>query len=382
MIELISYWKVACPAVVRIKPCYLNKEQVNWWKKLYFNGLGEFFYLNRIRTDIEDFMKVVIDSEDHLAAGSFKFNDTILVPVGGGKDSSVTLDLLKRTFGDKVLPFVLNSRGAIQSVISRAGIDSDKVVEFKRIIDPVLIDLNKKGYLNGHTPFSALLAYLTLLAAVLTGSKDIVLSNESSADEATDVESGANHQYSKTYEFERDFRTYVSKYINDEINYFSFLRPLTESGISRLFSRMPQYFEVFKSCNAGSKTDSWCCKCPKCLFTTIILAPFIDEKTIVKIFGQNILHDKGLIPILQQLTGETPSKPFECVGTIDEVRLSLAAVIKKYSEKELPVLLRYFKENMGSDSLLLRADDIYHIDFSERHFLNDRYLKILLNAIS
>lgn len=382
MIELVSYWKAVCPIVVRIKPYSLTVEQVMWWKKLYFNGLGEFFHLNRIRTDMEHFMTIVNDSGSPAQQSGFHFNDTILVPVGGGKDSSVTLELLTQSFGERVIPFILNSRGAIRDVISRAGIPDDRVIEFKRIIDPVLIDLNNQGYLNGHTPFSALLGFVTLLASVLSGSRDIVLSNESSADEATDAESGVNHQYSKTYVFENDFREYVTRYINPEINYFSFLRPLKESGISLLFSQMPQYFDVFRSCNAGSKTNSWCCNCPKCLFTAIILSPFIEETQIVKIFGKNILEDASLLTFLQQLTGETPSKPFECVGTIDEVRLSLAAAIKKNQDRELPLLLRYFYEQAGTALEMTHTDEIYRIDFSNRHFLRDPYLKILRDAIT
>ena len=51
MIELVSYWKAACPPKVVIKCHQLSFEQINWWKKLYFNGLGEFFYLNGIETN-------------------------------------------------------------------------------------------------------------------------------------------------------------------------------------------------------------------------------------------------------------------------------------------------------------------------------------------
>jgi len=46
MAELVSYWKCACPPVVEIRCGGLSEEQKLWWKKLYFNGLGEFFYRN------------------------------------------------------------------------------------------------------------------------------------------------------------------------------------------------------------------------------------------------------------------------------------------------------------------------------------------------
>jgi UDP-N-acetyl-alpha-D-muramoyl-L-alanyl-L-glutamate epimerase len=43
MVEMVSYWKAACPPLVIVKPFKLNEEQVKWWKNLYFSGLGEFF---------------------------------------------------------------------------------------------------------------------------------------------------------------------------------------------------------------------------------------------------------------------------------------------------------------------------------------------------
>lgn len=39
MVELISYWKSACPEKVIIECGELNKEQIEWFKKLYYYGL-------------------------------------------------------------------------------------------------------------------------------------------------------------------------------------------------------------------------------------------------------------------------------------------------------------------------------------------------------
>ena len=58
LIELISYWKCTCSPRVIIKCGRLNKEQINWFKKLYFYGLGELFFTNEIKTNIEEFMEI------------------------------------------------------------------------------------------------------------------------------------------------------------------------------------------------------------------------------------------------------------------------------------------------------------------------------------
>src|ERR1035437_5862449 len=98
MIELISYWKAACSPKVIIKPHALTEEQITWWKKIYFNGLGEFFYLNGIdNPDPDTFIEIIAEGTP-ITVPDFKLDESaVLVPIGGGKDSVVTLELLRQT---------------------------------------------------------------------------------------------------------------------------------------------------------------------------------------------------------------------------------------------------------------------------------------------
>ena len=343
MIELISYWKIACPKDVVIKPYTIDEEQIRWWKKLYFNGLGEFFYVNGIKTSINEFMHIESEISPLLAVGrnddpktSFRaerseveeshLNEQTLIPVGGGKDSVVTLELLKNRV--PAIPLIINPRGATNECVATAGFNESQVAIVKRTLDPTMLNMNAEGYLNGHTPFSALLAFYTILLGFATKSKYIALSNESSANEPTVPDTEINHQYSKSVAFENDFRHYVAKYINADIQYFSFLRPLNELQIAKLFSRAKEYRKAFKSCNAGSKTDSWCGRCPKCLFTWLALSPFISRDELKDIFGKDLLKDNDLRPILDQLDGSVEVKPFECVGTVGEVRACINNILQ------------------------------------------------------
>ena len=344
MVELISYWKAACPGKVIIKPAGLSREQKEWWKKLYFLGLGEFFYLNSIEADEHTFMDIEAEGEIFSDLATPDLKEWVILPVGGGKDSVVTLDLLKGYYD--VMPMVLNSRGATSAVIEASGIPAEDSLFITRHLDPLLIELNARGYLNGHTPFSALLAFISLTAALFTGRKYIVLSNESSANEATIPGTNINHQYSKSFEFENDFRSYVSKYITRNIEYFSFLRPLNELQIAWLFSRLPAYHSIFRSCNAGSKTDSWCGKCPKCLFTFIILSPFMGIERLSSVFGKNMLEELSMSETLRQFTGAADEKPFDCTGTVDEINLALCESIRQNKGLVLPALLEQYA---GSD---------------------------------
>ncbi|MBQ9472843.1 MAG: UDP-N-acetylmuramoyl-L-alanine--D-glutamate ligase [Bacteroidales bacterium] len=343
MIELISYWKCLCPPTVRIVPCKLCDEQLAFWRKLYYNGLGEFFYTNGIKATEQDFMKIECTGTRDMGPVDITLGNGYLVPVGGGKDSVVSLELLREA-NVPMRPLIMNPRGATTLCAQRAGFSPDDTLVVNRTLDSTMLELNRQGCLNGHTPFSAMLAFYTLLAAALSGERNIALSNESSANEATIPGTKVNHQYSKSLEFENDFRAYVATYISSSFNYFSLLRPLSELQIAMLFSRHSKYFDVFKSCNAGSKQDIWCGKCAKCLFAYIILSPFIEPPTLQGVFGKDLLDDPDLAAYFDDLTGRSESKPFECVGTIDEVNTALAMTIDRwYSDNTpRPALLRNY----------------------------------------
>ena len=344
MAELVSYWKCACPPVVEVRCGGLSTWEKNWWKKLYFNGLGEFFYRNGITPDFDSFMTIEARSEQPL---SHRRNDLsgFMVPVGGGKDSVVTLELLKKT-GEDISAYIINPRPATLGCADAAGIPPERIIAPKRTIDKLLLELNKQGYLNGHTPFSAVVAFSAELFACMNGLKYIALSNESSANEAYVEGTSINHQYSKSTEFERDFREYCERGFGGYERcpeYFSLLRPWSEWQIAREFVKYPQYFGVFQSCNLGSKNNTWCCNCAKCLYVYILLAAFLDDDVLVGIFGCNMLEKEELSAMFYGLILDGEDKPFECVGTKDEVRLSLEMACQR-RKSDPPALLRRWRE--------------------------------------
>ena len=378
MVELISDWKTACPPKVIVDPYCLNEEQTAFWKKIAFHGLGEFFYLNGIETSPDEFLTLEYTAEKIPEKGTVSALDAVMVPVGGGKDSAVTLEILKKS-GKTIIPFAVNPRRAITDTVTAAGYDH--MLSVKRSLDPLLLELNAKGFLNGHTPFSALLAFLSSLTAAAGGYRYIALSNESSANEPTVAGTKINHQYSKSYEFESDFRDYLNRWITPDIEYFSFLRPMSELQIARLFSRFGKHHPVFRSCNAGSKTDSWCGHCPKCLFTFIMLHAFMGPEKLLAIFGSNLLESATLQKHFDELTGVAAVKPFECVGTVDEVNLALQQAVTFYPENNRPFLLdQYVKSGKGKqgDGSAFRKE---LQSLNTEHFLNPEFLKMLKDEL-
>ncbi|HAG14917.1 MAG TPA: hypothetical protein DCG69_00120 [Bacteroidales bacterium] len=375
MVELISYWKSACPSEVIVLPYRLNENQLQFWKKLYWNGLGEFFYTNGIETSEKDFMMLYSVSEKELRFAQLQSQERILVPIGGGKDSAVSLEILKNTTLE-LFPFIINPRLASRATVKQAEISNDFLLEAKRAIDPKLIELNQQGFLNGHTPFSAMLAFTALLQAYLFDIKYIALSNESSANEVSVANSHVNHQYSKSFEFENDFRNYAKTYITADIHYFSFLRPLSELQIACLFSKLESHHFSFRSCNVGSKTDSWCGNCPKCLFTYIILSPFLAQEKLSKMLGSNLLSNLSLNNSLKELRGQAETKPFECVGTIDEVNLALHQALLKQNYQSALVQTTDF--SASTEFLFDQALKEWNPD----HFLPEFLEKLLKQKLS
>jgi hypothetical protein len=372
--EAISYYKIAAPKKFYIECGYLTHEQKKWFTKLYFNGLGEFIYLNKITVSQEDLVEFITADAPKLQKTAKATKERAIIPIGGGKDSLVSYELLKDVFPDSFV-FSMNPIVASQDILAK---DSDHAITLRRELDlEKILDCNRRGYLNGHIPFSSIVGFISIWLGLLYESRYIVLSNESSANEENIIYNGQkiNHQYSKSIEFENDFRWYVKTYLTDDVEYFSFLRPLDEIHIAKLFSEVAQeHFFRFRSCNVGSKKNEWCGKCPKCLFTYIMLCNFIDDATMRKIFAKDMLDDVTLQELFDGLSQSEAVKPFECVGTYDEVNYALSKKYASYAQTQLPALLKSYSPKA--------IDYDLKVDFSAQHNLPLKFQEVLHECIT
>jgi len=348
LMEMPSYWKATCSPEIIIRAGALDKDQAAWWRNIIIKGMGQFFYENKINWKSPDFLKISVNpsiAAPALGSADLELKNSYLVPIGGGKDSIVTLSLLKER-GEKITPFLLNASRAAKRTIKIAGIKTPIKVERK--IDSNLLSLNTRGYLNGHTPFTAVLSFLSVFCAVLFDHQNIAFSNEKSANEGNAVYLGKNinHQWAKTSEFEKMFKNYSQKYLAKNVNYFSFLRKYSELQIAKMFAKYPKYFPAFSSCNRGIKINKkWCAECSKCLFVYVMLYPFLKQKQLLKIFGKDLFEENGLWPTLKELIGRGEHKPFECVGTYKETNEALhLGLIKAEKTGKMPHLLRKYNE--------------------------------------
>ena len=374
IINAINYYKLTVAKKFIIECGSLNKEQKEFFKKLFYNGLGELLYKNKLDIKYNDFLDIEAQAQSY----TFNVKDTFignLIPIGGGKDSIVTLEILKPEksknscflYKRNIYPDDLASLNTIHT----AGYKDKDILSFNVTLDPLMLELNKQGFYNGHVPFSSCLAFASYIMAYLNNKKYIVLSNEASANEGNVKGLNINHQYSKSFEFERDFREYTMKYFTSYIEYFSILRCWNEFEILQRFLKAPKYLDIFRSCNIGSKRNTWCGACSKCLYVFIMLYPFVNEKKLIEIFHNNMLDNEENKDMLLGLINNNYDKPFECVGTKEEVDYALKLAVEKY--KKLPKLLKYYKDNLYNPNKTYNVENY----FNTENFINEKFLKMM-----
>lgn len=345
----ISYYKAAIPKNIVIEDQQISAGTSAFLENVYKGGLGEFAFENNLQLHKKiEFPSVenAIDTPSELALSPSK----TLVPVGGGKDSIVSIESLKSSGID----LELFSVGSAQPIINTANKSGLPHLQASRKISPQLLELNQLGAYNGHVPITAIVSLIALATAILHGHSDIAFSNERSAnignmtlDDGFEV----NHQFSKSYLFEQKLAEQITRSITPSIQYFSLLRPYSELHIAKSFTQNSNYDEIFTSCNSNftqSKKSSpqlWCCDCPKCRFVFLMLAAFMDKERILNIFGSNLLNDPTQRPGFDALLGIEAHKPFECVGEYEESLAALQLISKK-DEWKGDLLVEHYRRTL------------------------------------
>ncbi len=366
----VSYFKLTAP--LRIAADFpLTAGERDFAIDVYSNGLGEFY----ARNDLQRFGRIDIAAPDDVrrARPAPLLRDRALLPIGGGKDSLVSVELLEAA-GLDYSPFAVNPKGPILGSVDKIG---KTPLYVTRTLDPEMIRLGKQpGYLNGHVPSTAINSMIAALTALLFSYARIILSNERSASEGNVVHDGreVNHQYSKSLDFEIRIANVLSEATGGALSYFSLLRPYSEAKIARLFARETRFDHVFSSCNRNFKLSGhdgplWCGECPKCHFTFLLMASRMDYARMMGIFGHNFLDVPANERSFRELTGLAGQKPWECVGEIEEAAACLY-ILTQHPDWEHAAIIVALRDDLiaqyGRARLSAALNDLF-TDSSDHH---------------
>lgn len=317
----VSYYKTAVPRSVDCEPTPPGVAAL--LDAIYSEGLGEFAFTNGLAAlPRPRFPRGHASAAKPLPARSTR----ILFPIGGGKDSAVALEVVRRS-GKEFSLFSVGDAGPIARTAAVAGAPHLVV---RRRLDPQIQKLNEAGALNGHVPITAIVSCVAILTAALHGFDAVAMSNERSASAGNVSWNGieVNHQFSKSLRVEELLRAALEE-LRVGVDYFSILRPASELSIARAFSRMTDYHQAFSSCNTNFRlnglapTRRWCCDCPKCRFVFLVMAPFSEPTHLREIFGHDMLDDESQFDGFALLAASGGPKPFECVGEEEESRAAM-----------------------------------------------------------
>ncbi len=375
----VSYYKTALPEAVELESGAPPPAVAALLEALYSEGLAELAYTNGLHGL----------PRPTFAGGASPASiaqppptpQRILVPVGGGKDSAVAVEIVRRTARELAL-FSLGDAPPIARTAAASGLPR---LLATRTLDPRLRALNEGGAINGHVPITAIVSCVALLVAALNGFDAVAMANERSASAGNVSWDGVevNHQFSKGLRAERLLSAALAEVFPasavdgqppstaPRLSLFSVLRPASELAVARAFARLERYHGAFTSCNALFRSDperrasSWCCECPKCRFVFLALAPFSDPAHLREIFGRDLLDEDAQFEGFALLTATGGHKPFECVGEEQEsiAAIRLLAADERWSAHRVvqrlaaEVLPRFSPDEGNPERVLALSDD-------------------------
>ena len=317
----------------------------------YGPGLGEFY----VRNGLEYPPRLAIEADSATAASAPSPSrgraqagrPRAVVAFGGGKDSHVASAIVAAAGGEseRVSVILSDAVGARLQTMSES-----EIVFIRRTIDPRLIALSRAGaVLNGHIPITGVNSTLLALYAAARELDWVVFANERAASEATLIHHGheVNHQFSKSLAFEDGLRAAFAS-AGAGLEYFSVLRPVSELFTAHwLAVKTPEALPIFASCNrnfvfAGEgalpQGRRWCGACAKCVYTAVLLAPFLDPDAHAAVFQSRPLHNPANLEHAREIAGLTGAKPWECVGETREVAAAFARLGALEDWRGVPVV--------------------------------------------
>lgn len=346
IVEAFSYWKALCSPVIEVALPAPDAAELDWWRAFWPGAMGEFFYRNQIGYTATDFLAIrgPVGAPERLDGAADGAPDGAggapLVLFSGGKDSLALARIAAAARGAVPVDFFLYNPGERLRGMAGSLAAGGRVLEAHRAILPELLRLNAAGHPNGHTPFSAYLAFAAMLTGYLRGG-ELVMAGNSRSDDEPNVPSylgrPVNHQWTKSFEFETAMGAYRDRWLPGAPGYSSPLRPLYELQIIASLSGDVDGYLRTASCNRAP-AGAWCRSCAKCAWVFLATAALFGHDLAIRKIGADMFADPALAGVYQEMAGLTGTKPFECTGTEDEVRAAIRAAGRGRDPDAYPAL--------------------------------------------
>jgi hypothetical protein len=176
----VSYYKSYLPEEIQVHGTELGDGEAEFFETAYRLGLGQLLYENKLSLD-----RVAKFPRGGKGGGAVsdigKGGD--LLALGGGKDSLTSAAVLKAAERD-FATFSAVYATEVGAALAGQGRELGRPhLSIKRQFDPKLAGLVRNGAYNGHVPVTAIMMFIGLAAAVLSGRRQVIFSDESSAGE-------------------------------------------------------------------------------------------------------------------------------------------------------------------------------------------------------
>ncbi|MBR1874819.1 hypothetical protein IJ798_00350 [Candidatus Saccharibacteria bacterium] len=372
-----SYYKAHPTPNVHISQ-KIDAFQASFFNKVFQEGLSQYAFENGLSRDhLAHFTPSLTQAE---SARPYKGKGIISLQ-SGGKDSLLVATLLRESKIDFIPWYVSSSaNGEHPAVIDRIfpQLNSKNASVVTRQIDQ--LHLQQSGGLNGHVPITYINEALAIVQAILNNQNIIITSigQEGAEPHSYIGDLAVNHQWSKTWEAELLLSEYVKRYISEDIHIGSPIRKYSELRISELFIHKcwKKYGYQFSSCNeanykqgANNGRLSWCGHCAKCANTYLLFCPFLAPHILQSLFNdQDLFLKPELTETFKGLLGiDNVLKPFECVGSFEELRFAYHHRLKVppiYIKDTSSVARNYQTETLNANlvqaSARLGMNKFYH----------------------
>ena len=336
-----SYYKAHPTTEVEL-PVEIDRWQADFFNHVYQEGLSQFAFENNLtRADLAHFhpddkgptVEALTSSLSYSGQGN-------IVLQSGGKDSLLVGKLLEKA-GVEFSPWYITSS---PDQDYPTVIDSWKTTPEIAVREIDLANLRQTGGLNGHVPVTYINESLALIQAILDHKNTVIASIAQEGNEAhtTVGDLEVNHQWSKSWSAEQLLAEYTARYISPDLHIGSPLRKYSELRVAELFIQncWIEFGDKFSSCNRANYQQGHqnkiltCADCAKCANSYLLFCPFLPAAELQAIFGNEELFTKAsLTNIYKGLLGiDDFIKPFECVGTVDELRKAYEMRGEDYAE--------------------------------------------------